>query len=111
MQQVKSVGVFNGSKLYGVADTATKAITTDSDLGSVTELASFAKGAQGPRLGRREHGDPARPVRPPRTPTASSRWRRPTSRSGARSTPTGRSPASATKQSAGDKGDASKIVK
>ncbi len=34
-------------KLYDLADTATKAVTTDSDLGSVSDLYGFAKGLQG----------------------------------------------------------------
>ncbi|MFI9582281.1 LCP family protein [Streptomyces sp. NPDC052236] len=43
--QVKSVGVFtNPKKLLDVADTATKAITPDSELASVNELMNFARG-------------------------------------------------------------------
>ena len=34
-------------KLYDLADTATKAVTTDSDLGSVNSLVSFASGLKG----------------------------------------------------------------
>lgn len=110
MQQVKSVGVFNGSKLYGVADTATKAITTDSDLGSVTELASFAKGLKG--LGSDDVNmvtlpvqyDPADPNRVVPLEKADKQvWN---ALNADRAIP-----ASATKQSAYDKGDASKIVK
>ncbi|WP_406173440.1 LCP family protein [Streptomyces sp. NBC_00996] len=45
VNQVKHVGVLsNPKKLYDLADTATKAVTTDSDIGSVTDLASFAGG-------------------------------------------------------------------
>ncbi|MEU8538965.1 LCP family protein [Streptomyces sp. NPDC048717] len=45
IQQVKSVGVFSSpTKLFGIADTATKAITPDSELDSVKELTSFARG-------------------------------------------------------------------
>ncbi|MFE1380524.1 LCP family protein [Streptomyces sp. NPDC058740] len=48
IDQVKSVGVFsNPKKLFDVADTATKAITPDSELDSVNELMGFAKGLSG----------------------------------------------------------------
>lgn len=43
--QVRDAGVLsNPKKLYDLADTATQAVTTDSELGSVTSLASFADG-------------------------------------------------------------------
>ncbi|MGW7301466.1 LCP family protein [Streptomyces sp. NPDC054829] len=46
--QVKDVGLFtNPKKLYDLADTATKTVTTDSDLGSVNKLMSFANGLRG----------------------------------------------------------------
>lgn len=35
------------TKLYDLADTATKTVTTDSDLGTVKNLASFANGLKG----------------------------------------------------------------
>ncbi|MFF8277554.1 LCP family protein [Streptomyces lateritius] len=45
IDQVKDVGVFgNPKKLLDLADTATKAITPDSELDSAGELMSFAKG-------------------------------------------------------------------
>jgi LCP family protein required for cell wall assembly len=45
VDQVKHVGLFtNPKKLYDLADTSTKAVTTDSDLGSVNRLMSFANG-------------------------------------------------------------------
>lgn len=45
IEQVKDVGVLtNPKKLLDIADTATKAITPDSELDSVNELMSFAKG-------------------------------------------------------------------
>jgi LCP family protein required for cell wall assembly len=45
--QIKDVGVFtNPKKLLDLAETATKTVTTDSDLGSVNKLASFAGGLQ-----------------------------------------------------------------
>ncbi|MGW7263496.1 LCP family protein [Streptomyces sp. NPDC054842] len=48
VDQVKDLGVLTSpKKLYDVADTATKTVTTDSDLGSVKELASFAGGLKG----------------------------------------------------------------
>ncbi|MEU8688545.1 LCP family protein [Streptomyces sp. NPDC048665] len=48
LDQVKNVGVFsNPKKLYDLADTATKAVTTDSDLGSVNSLIDFANGLKG----------------------------------------------------------------
>jgi LCP family protein required for cell wall assembly len=48
MSQVREVGVFtNPKKLYDLADTATKAVTTDSDLGSVDALLSWAGGLKG----------------------------------------------------------------
>ncbi|MFI8400929.1 LCP family protein [Streptomyces sp. NPDC085463] len=48
VEQVKDVGVLTSpAKLLGLADAATKAITPDSDLDSVQELASFARGLSG----------------------------------------------------------------
>ncbi|KAB1144479.1 LytR family transcriptional regulator [Streptomyces luteolifulvus] len=48
VDQVKDVGLFTSpKKLYNLADTATKAVTTDSDLGSVNKLMSFAGGLKG----------------------------------------------------------------
>jgi LCP family protein required for cell wall assembly len=46
--QVKEVGVFTDpKKLYDLADTATKTVTTDSNLASVNSLMSFANGLKG----------------------------------------------------------------
>ncbi|MFD4972969.1 LCP family protein [Streptomyces sp. NPDC058424] len=46
--QVKHIGVLtNPKKLYDLADTATKTVTTDSDLGSVNALIAFADGLKG----------------------------------------------------------------
>ncbi|MER6672382.1 LCP family protein [Streptomyces sp. NPDC000983] len=46
--QVKDVGLFTSpKKLYDLADTATRTVTTDSDLGSVNKLMSFASGLRG----------------------------------------------------------------
>ncbi|MEC4016737.1 LCP family protein [Streptomyces sp. H27-D2] len=48
MDQVKDVGLFGDpAKLFKVADTATKAVTTDSELNSVKDLTSFASGIKG----------------------------------------------------------------
>ncbi|KES05463.1 transcriptional regulator [Streptomyces toyocaensis] len=48
LRQVKEVGVFTSpKKLYSLADSATKAVTTDSGLGSVNSLMSFASGLKG----------------------------------------------------------------
>ncbi|MFE9439170.1 LCP family protein [Streptomyces sp. NPDC006602] len=48
IDQVKSIDLFGGgTKLYDLANTATKAVTTDSDLGSINSLMSFAKGLKG----------------------------------------------------------------
>ncbi|MEV0239238.1 LCP family protein [Streptomyces sp. NPDC050674] len=48
VHQIKDVGVFsNPKKLLDLAETATQAVTTDSDLGSVNKLASFAGGLKG----------------------------------------------------------------
>ncbi|MFI8960815.1 LCP family protein [Streptomyces sp. NPDC053493] len=48
LDQVKSVGVFSSpKKLLDLADTATKAVTPDSELDSVNELMGFAKGLAG----------------------------------------------------------------
>ncbi|MEU7167623.1 LCP family protein [Streptomyces morookaense] len=48
IKQVKSIGLFTSpTKLYGIADTATKALTTDSELASVDKLLGFAEGLKG----------------------------------------------------------------
>ncbi|MEU9989914.1 LCP family protein [Streptomyces sp. NPDC048045] len=48
LDQVEQVGVLsNPKKLYDLADTATRTVTTDSDLGSVNALADFANGLKG----------------------------------------------------------------
>ncbi|WP_432054240.1 LCP family protein [Streptomyces sp. bgisy022] len=48
VKQVKEVGILtNPKKLYDLADTATRAVTTDSGLGSVNSLISFANGLKG----------------------------------------------------------------
>ncbi|MFE2285747.1 LCP family protein [Streptomyces sp. NPDC059443] len=48
IKQVKSIGVFdNPKKLLDIADSATKALTTDKALGDVKSLMGFAQGLQG----------------------------------------------------------------
>ncbi|GGS19752.1 transcriptional regulator [Streptomyces humidus] len=48
VSQVGHVGLLTGGpKLYDLADTATKAVTTDSHLGSLKSLMSFANGLKG----------------------------------------------------------------
>ncbi|GHK01056.1 transcriptional regulator [Streptomyces sp. Y2F8-2] len=48
VSQVEHIGVLTSpQKLYDLADTATKSVTTDSDLASVKDLASFAEGLKG----------------------------------------------------------------
>lgn len=48
VDQVKDIGVLSSpKKLVDLADTATKTVTTDSDLGSVNKLMSFASGLKG----------------------------------------------------------------
>ncbi|MFI9807483.1 LCP family protein [Streptomyces sp. NPDC052301] len=48
IDQVKHVGVLSSpKKLYNLADAATKAVTTDSDIGSVNSLIDFADGLKG----------------------------------------------------------------
>lgn len=111
IEQVKSVGVFtNPKKLFDVADTATKAITPDSELESVPELMDFARGLSG--LGAKDvhmitmpveydQVDPNRVI--PIKAASQQVW-----------TALGHDlpvPASAVKDSAGDKGEAGAIVK
>ncbi|MFB8028083.1 LCP family protein [Streptomyces sp. NPDC056465] len=111
MDQTKSVGVFSDpQKLFGLADTATKAVTTDSELASVKKLTGFANGLKG--LGSSHvdmvtlpvEYDPESPNRVlPQEKAGQQVWAalkhdRPI-------------PASATAKSAGDKGDAGKVVR
>ncbi|MGW2086562.1 LCP family protein [Streptomyces sp. NPDC001880] len=110
MEQVQTVGVFTNPKtLYDLADTATKTVTTDSDLGSVKELTAFANGLKG-LDSKNVHMvtlpvqyDPADPNRVvPLDDAARQVWT-----ALAQDQPI---PASATEKSAGDKGDAGDIV-
>ncbi|MFJ7074749.1 LCP family protein [Streptomyces sp. NPDC098781] len=48
LEQVKDINLFgNPKRLYDLANTATKTVTTDSDLGSVNKLMSFTNGLKG----------------------------------------------------------------
>ncbi|MBT2382003.1 LCP family protein [Streptomyces sp. ISL-11] len=48
LDQVKHVGLFTSpTKLYGLADSATKSLTTDRELASVDKLYSFTNGLKG----------------------------------------------------------------
>ncbi|MFF4274998.1 LCP family protein [Streptomyces sp. NPDC001536] len=48
IDQIKTVDLFDSpKKLYNLADTATNAVTTDTGLGSVNKLMSFANGLKG----------------------------------------------------------------
>jgi LCP family protein required for cell wall assembly len=48
IDQVGNIDLFgSGTKLYDLATTATKAVTTDSGLGSINSLMSFAQGLKG----------------------------------------------------------------
>ncbi|MGR8008273.1 LCP family protein [Streptomyces hypolithicus] len=110
IKQVKDVGVFSDpKKLYDIANTATRTVTTDSDLASVNDLAGFARGLSDIGPGNMKmvtlpvQYDPADPNRvlplkgAGRQVWAALRQDKPI-------------PASATKDSAGDKGDAGKVV-
>ncbi|MGW6022742.1 LCP family protein [Streptomyces sp. NPDC055099] len=110
INQVKDVGVFsNPKKLYDLANDATSAITTDSDLNDVKSLAGFAGGLKGIGAGDMKmvtmpvQYDPADPNRVlPLEKADQQVWDalkadKPI-------------PKSATKKSAGDKGDASDVV-
>ncbi|MEW1721873.1 LCP family protein [Streptomyces sp. NPDC093109] len=110
IEQVKSIGVFSSpKKLYDLADTATKAITPDSQLASVNALIGFADGLQ--HLGAKDvhmitlpvRYDPADPNRVLALPAASQQvWT-----ALKQDKPI---PASVTRDSAGDKGAAHSVV-
>ncbi|MET8685797.1 LCP family protein [Streptomyces sp. NPDC004732] len=110
LDQVKDVGVFsNPKKLYDLANDATSAITTDSDLNDVKSLASFANGLKGIGAGdmkmvtlpiQYDPNDPNRVLpleKADREVWEALRADKPI-------------PKSATEQSAGDKGDAGDVV-
>lgn len=111
IDQVKNVGVLTSpTELMDLADTATKAITPDSELDSVNELVGFARGLG--KLGADDVDMATLPVRyDPRDPNrvvpvesgAEQVWR---------ALKQDRAiPASAFKDSAGDRGDAGELVR
>lgn len=110
INQVKDVGVFsNPKKLYDLADDATSAITTDSELNDVKSLAGFAGGLKGIGAGDMKmvtlpvQYDPADPNRVlPLEKADQQVW--------AALKADKAIPKSATDKSAGDKGDASDVV-
>ncbi|MGY0058401.1 LCP family protein [Streptomyces sp. LZ34] len=112
LDQIKSVDLFSSpKKLYGLADTSTKALTTDSELASVNKLLGFGKSLK--NIGSEDMHMVTLPVQyDPNDPNRvlpidskarqvwrALRWDEPI-------------PASATKGSAGDAtGDAGKVVR
>ncbi|WP_406103974.1 LCP family protein [Streptomyces sp. NBC_01003] len=110
INQIKDVGVFTSpTKLYDLADTATSAVTTDSELNSVKELTGFAGGLKG--IGA---GDMKMVTLPVQYDPADPNRVLPLEKAGARvwaaleaDQPV---PASAIKKSAGDKGSAGSVV-
>lgn len=110
ISQVKSVGVFsNPKRLYDLADTATRAITPDSGLDSVEKLIGFSGGLKDLSAGNVKmitlpvRYDPADPNRVlPLRKASQQVW---TALRQDRAIP-----ASATKDSAGDKGTAHGVV-
>jgi LCP family protein required for cell wall assembly len=110
IDQVKSVGVFSDpKKLYDLADTSTKAITPDSQLDSVNELIGFAGGLKD--LSADDVKMITLPVRyDPSDPNRVLPLKKPSRQVWAALRQDKQIPASATKDSAGDKGDAHGMV-
>ncbi|WP_328536682.1 LCP family protein [Streptomyces sp. NBC_00344] len=110
INQVKHVGIFTSpKKLYSLADTATKTVTTDSDINSVKSLMTFANGLKG--IGAGSTDMVTMPVQ--YDPTDLNRVIPLEAKSQQIWTALKHDkpiPASATKGSAGDQGDASKVV-
>ncbi|MCP3816937.1 LCP family protein [Streptomyces sp. A3M-1-3] len=111
IEQVGDVGVFsNPKKLFDLADTATKAVTADSSLDDVNSLMSFASGLKGISAAnmnmitlpvRYDPADPNRVIvldRESKQVWSALRLDQPI-------------PASATKDSAGDRGETAGIVR
>ncbi|MEV0007876.1 LCP family protein [Streptomyces sp. NPDC047973] len=111
MNQAKSVGVFSDPKtLFGLADTATKAVTTDSELASVQKLTGFANGLKG--LDSSDVDMVTLPVEyDPQAPNRVLPQKEADAQVWAALKQDKPIPASATEKSAGDKGDAGKIVR
>ncbi len=67
VDQVKDIGLLgNPKKLYDIADTATKTVTTDSDLGSVNSPDVLRDRTEGHHPGQHAHGHDAGRLRPRR---------------------------------------------
>ncbi|MFB6674585.1 LCP family protein [Streptomyces sp. NPDC057684] len=110
INQIKDVGVFTSpKKLYDLADTATSAVTTDSELNSVNELVGFAGGLKG--IGA---GDMKMVTLPVQYDPADPNRVLPLEKAGAQVWAALKTdqpvPASALKGSAGDKGSAGSVV-
>ncbi|MFH9615754.1 LCP family protein [Streptomyces pratensis] len=111
MDQAKSVGVFSDPKtLFGLADTATKAVTTDSQLASVKKLTGFANGLKG--LGSKNVDMVTLPVEyDPEDPNRVLPQKKAGQQVWAALRQDEPIPASATAKSAGDKGGAGEVVR
>lgn len=111
MNQAKTVGVFSSpKKLFTLADTATKAVTTDSELGSVKKLTGFANGLKG--LESKNVHMVTLPVRyDPADPNRVLPLEKADRQVWAALEQDRAIPASATARSAGDKGEAGKVVR
>ncbi|MFD5033563.1 LCP family protein [Streptomyces sp. NPDC058405] len=111
INQVKDIGVFSSpKKLYDVADTATRAITPDSQLDTVNELIGFAGGLKD--LGTGDVRTITLPVRyDPADPNRVLPLQKGSQQVWTALRHDKPIPASATKDSAGDKGDAQGVIK
>ncbi|MEU0527079.1 LCP family protein [Streptomyces niveus] len=108
--QVKDIGLLSSpKKLYDIGDTATRAITPDSELDTVKELAAFAGGLK--NLGAQDVNMITLPVRyDPADPNRVVPLEKASEQVWTALRADKPIPASATKDSAGDKGDASDVV-
>ncbi|MCI3222603.1 LCP family protein [Streptomyces sp. NP-1717] len=108
--QVKDIGLLSSpKKLYGIGDTATRAITPDSELDTVKELAGFAGGLKS--LGAEDVNMITLPVRyDPADPNRVVPLEKASEQVWAALRADRPIPASATEESAGDKSDASGVV-
>lgn len=111
MDQARSVGVFSDPKtLFGLADTATKAVTTDSELASVDKLTGFANGLKG--LGSKNVDMVTLPVEyDPEDPNRVLPQKKADAQVWAALKQDRPIPESATAKSAGDKGGAGEVVR
>ncbi|MGW0732856.1 LCP family protein [Streptomyces sp. NPDC002851] len=111
IKQVKDVGVFtNPKKLYDLADAATKAVTTDSELDEIKDLVGFANGLKG--IDAKDMKMITLPVAPdPNDPNRVEPIDKDTRLVWKALHADKPIPAEATKRSAGDKGEAGAVVK